>query len=84
MLTHARENGFAQEMQRIELEFAAQRSSLQQEIESFARWQSAWEARQQAIDAALAQLKSRLHTPKRPFAGDQIPMHDREYTEVAC
>lgn len=68
MLTHHRENGVAQELQRIEQEFNAQRDSLQTESAHFAAWQLDWENRQRMIDAALMQLKSRLQNSREELA----------------
>lgn len=65
MLTQPGENGVAQDLQRIELEFTDQRASLTTEAVRFAQWQDSWNKRQQQIDASLADLKSRLARPEK-------------------
>ncbi|WP_437229904.1 hypothetical protein SH661x_001682 [Planctomicrobium sp. SH661] len=83
MLTNTTENGVAQELQRIEQEFTAQRGSLAAEAARFEEWQTAWEARQAAIDASLAQLKSRLHDPDQGLIRTALKLYSREESSFA-
>ncbi|WP_437201813.1 hypothetical protein [Planctomicrobium sp. SH664] len=66
MAEQARENGVAGELQRIEIEFARQRQSLTSGNDSFAVWQATWKARQEAIDAKLAELNRSLTDTGKP------------------